>query len=267
MLPGVIKRYSRSVLPALLPLMGLAVAWSAVQGQSLARLSKAGKILVATDTTYPPMEFEDDAGKPSGFDIDLADELARRLGLKAEFVVMGWDGILAGLHANRYDLIVSSMNITPERAKQVHFVEYLRMSQVFVGLAGSVVNSAKEMAGKIVAVQADTTSHEFVLRQQKEGLAVKEIKAFPKATDAFMALKARQADLIVIDEPVGLYYAKQDEKAFQVGGRAMSPEPVGIALARDDDLLAAVRTQIAAIKKDGTFKRLAIKWFGREIGS
>lgn len=232
------------------------------------RVKKAKVLEIAIDATYPPMESEGADGKPVGFDIDFAKEVAKRLGVEAKFQVMNWDGILAGLASKRYDVIISSMNITDERKKQVDFVEYVRMSQLFVSKKGQIVSSEKDLAGKVVAVQADTTSMEFVEGKKKAGVAVKEIKAFKLATDAFAAVKAGQADVIVIDEPVGKYYAKQDSATFQVTGRAMAAEPVGVAIRKTDaDLQKAIAKIVEEMKKDGTLKKLSEQWFGGELGA
>jgi polar amino acid transport system substrate-binding protein len=232
------------------------------------RVKSAGKIVVAIDATYPPMESEGADGKPVGFDIDFANEVAKRMGIKAEFVVMNWDGILAGLNSKRYDAIISSMNITDDRKKQVDFVEYVRMSQLFVAKKGNAVAGEKDLAGKVVAVQADTTSFDYVDKAKKAGVAIKDVKAFKLATDTFAAVKANQADVIVIDEPVGKYYTKQDPGTFQITGRAMAPEPVGIATRKGDaDLNAAIARTVEEMKKDGSLKKLQDKWFGGELGA
>jgi ABC-type amino acid transport substrate-binding protein len=234
---------------------------------SYERIQKAGKLRVAIDPTYPPMEYEGKDGKPEGFDIDFANELAKRLGVKAEFVTMDWDGIIAGLVSGRYDVIISSMNITDERLKTVNFVEYLQMSQVFVAKKGITVANEQDLAGKIVAVQADTTSHEWVDEAKGKGIAIREIKAYSGATDTFAAVKAGQADVIVVDEPVGRFYAKQDAATFAVTGQAIAPEPVGIAIQKNDmDLKAAIDKAVGDMRSDGTFKKLSDKWFGGELG-
>jgi polar amino acid transport system substrate-binding protein len=88
---------------------------SSAYSSDLDAILKNKKLRIAVDTTYPPMEFEGDDGKPTGLDVDLAVEIAKRLKVSAEFIVMPWDGILAGLKSNRYDMIMSSMNITDER--------------------------------------------------------------------------------------------------------------------------------------------------------
>lgn len=232
------------------------------------RVKKDGKLVIAIDATYPPMESEGPGGKPVGFDIDFANEISKRLGVKTEFVVMNWDGIFAGLNSKRYDIIISSMNITDERKKQVGFVEYVRMSQLFVGKKGIAVSTDKDLAGKVVAVQADTTSAEFVEKAIKAGFKPKDVKQFKLATDVFAAVKAGQAEVIVIDEPVGRYYAKQDPATFTITGTAMKPEPVGVAFRKDDkDLQDAVQKIVDDMKKDGTLKKLSITWFGGELGA
>ncbi len=223
---------------------------------------QAKTLKIAVDTTYPPMEFESIDGKIIGLDIDLAKELGKAIGRNVEFVVMPWDGILAGLQSNRYDIIMSSMNITEERKKQVDFVEYIKMGQVFVvKKTAKPVKNEKELAGKVVAVQADTTSYEAVENFKKSGIAIKDLKAFKGATEAFQALKANQAEVIVIDEAVGYYYAGLDAKTFVISGNAMKPEPIGIAIRKNDKALKAeLEKALAKIKADGTFARIYKQW-------
>lgn len=230
------------------------------------------KLVVAIDATYPPMEFidEKDGKTPIGFDVDLAKALGKEMGVPVEFKVVGWDSIIPGLKAKQYDAIISSMNITEERSKEVNFIEYVKMSQVFVSpKAGTAVTKESELSGKAVAVQDGTTSHDYM----KDVMAtkVKDVKGlttFPGATDAFMALKAKQADVIVVDEPVGLYYASKDAASYAITGRAMAPEPVGIALRKEDAALkAALEKALSTVKSNGTFKQINTTWFGSvELG-
>ena len=227
---------------------------------------KSGKLRIAVDTTYPPMEFQDDDGKIIGLDVDLARELAKILKVNLEFIVMPWDGILAGLQSNRYDIIMSAMNITPERSQQVNFVPYIMMGQVFVSKKPSkLYKNEKDLAGKVIAVQADTTSFTAVEGFQKAGIKIKEIKAFKGATEAFSALKSNQAEVIVIDEAVGLYYSGLDQKTFQVSGEAMKPEPIGIAVKKSDTkLLKALEAATKTIKANGTFAKIYKQWLKKD---
>ncbi|ADO69673.1 Glutamine ABC transporter substrate-binding protein [Stigmatella aurantiaca DW4/3-1] len=231
----------------------------------LERIRTAGVLRVAIDATYPPMEFLEN-GQPVGFDVDLSRELARRLGVTAQFIVMDWDGILAGLTSGRYDIIVSSMNITPERLQQVDFIEYARLSQVFVTTRGQSIRTEQELAGHRVAVQTNTTSQRWVERLQQRGVHVREIRPFPGATECFSAVKAGQADVIVIDEPVGLFFARRDD-AFVMTGKALDAEPIGIAIDKKaPDLTAALTRALQDIRDSGEQKRLSERWFGAELG-
>lgn len=246
--------------------LGTAGLFASSLKDGLALVRKEGKLKIAIDATYPPMEFEGADGKLQGFDIDVAEDLAKRIGVKSEFVVMNWDGILAGLHSERYDVIISSMNITPERQKKAKFVEYAKMAQVYVSRAKEVISKESELAGKVVAVQADTTSFTAVEAMKKRGIKIADIKAFSSATDVFSALKSKHADVVIIDEPVGRYYAKLDS-SFVVTGQALAAEPIGIAMRTNETSLhREVEKQVAAMKSDGTFAKISKKWFGQELG-
>ena len=237
-----------------------------VSALDLDAVKKAGKLRIAVDTTYPPMEFEGTDGKVIGLDVDLARELAKLLKVEAEFIVMPWDGILAGLQSNRYDIIMSAMNITPERQAQVNFVPYMSMGQVFVVKnTAKPVKIDKDLNARVVAVQVDTTSFAAVETIKKSGVKIKDIKTFPGATETFSALKANQADVIVTDEAVGKYYTGLDSKTFMVSGTAMKPEPIGIAVKKSDTkLLKALEEAMKTIKSNGTYARVYKHWLKTE---
>jgi len=227
---------------------------------------KSKKLRIAVDSTYPPMEFEGSDGKVTGLDIDLAREIAAYLKVEAEFIVMPWDGILAGLQSNRYDIIMSSMNITPERSRQVNFVPYIKMGQVFViKKSTKPVVKSTDLNGRTVAVQVDTTSFSAVEEIVKSGVKLKALKTFPGATETFSAIKANQADVIVTDEAVGKYYAGLDAKTFIVSGNAVLPEPIGIAVKKSDtQLLKALSDAVKTIKNNGSYARIYKKWLNED---
>lgn len=260
---------STLILVILLMAISLLTACSVTGDKSVERVTSAGKLKVGFDPTYPPMEYVAEDNKTFvGFDVDLAGELAKRLGVEVELVPMDWDGILSGLKGKRYDVIISSMNITEERLKEVNFIEYAQMSQVFVSRKGLNVATEKDLAGKVVVVQAETTSHIWA-DELKAGTVpdIKEIRSFPAATTAFLEVKNGRGDVIVIDEPVGLYYAALDPDTFVVTGRAMEPEAIGIAIRKADKLLAEALTKaLADMRSDGSYMALSQQWFGGELG-
>ncbi|MBY0416220.1 MAG: transporter substrate-binding domain-containing protein, partial [Bdellovibrionales bacterium] len=118
-----------------------------------------------------------------------------------------------------------------------------------------------DLAGKVVAVQVDTTSFTAVESIQKSGVKIKEIKTFPGATETFSAVRANQAEVIVTDEAVGKYYAGLDAKTFLVSGNAMTPEPIGIAVKKTDKKLhAALMEAVKTIKANGTYAKIYKNW-------
>src|SRR5262249_15890933 len=139
-------------------------------------VQRAGKLVVATDPTYPPMEFRQ-GGATVGFDIDLAGELARRLGVELELVSVGWNWkeLARRMNGGAFDVLISSVTVTEERKQDVDFVEYLRPAQVFVCKKGVAVRNEGDLAGRVIAVQVDTTSHKLVEDLKRKGLAVKKV--------------------------------------------------------------------------------------------
>jgi polar amino acid transport system substrate-binding protein len=255
------------LLGVLLPVLGASAEPESPPGErsALARVKASGVLRVAIDATYPPMEYLEN-GQPVGFDVDLSRELARRLGVTAQFIVMDWDGILAGLTSGRYDIIVSSMNITPARQQQVDFIEYARMSQVFVTTRDRAIRTEQDLAGRSVAVQTNTTSQRWVEGLRQRGVAVREIHPFPGATECFAAVKSGQAEVVVIDEPVGRFFSRQDD-TFVITGQALEAEPIGMALNKQDaDLTAAIQRELGELQRSGELRRLSERWFGGELG-
>ncbi len=232
------------------------------------RVVKAGKITFGSDTTYAPMEFMDKDGRtPIGFDVDLAKALAAKLGVQAEIISVEWNGIMTGLLAKRYDAIISSMNITPDRLKEVDFIEYARMPQVFVTRKDTPpIRTEADLAGRVIAVQADTTSMEWVEKLPKEKQP-REVKKFVDNTAVYLEVQNKRAEGVVTDEAVGRYYAMQSPDIFAVTGVAIAPEPVGIAVNKDDpELKAALQQALDALRREGKYAEIARKWFGGELG-
>ena len=157
---------------------------------SLERIKAEGVLRVGIDASYPPMEFVDEDGKtPIGFDIDLANAIAEKLGVKAEFTIIDWAGIQAGLLGGHYDVIMSSMTITEERQKEMDFVQYLTMGIAYASRPGVEVKSDADLADKIVVVQEETTAQYYVEDlMANKGIQPKELRSFPYATDAFREL-------------------------------------------------------------------------------
>jgi ABC-type amino acid transport substrate-binding protein len=220
----------------------------------------AGEIVIGVDDTYPPMEFMNADNRLVGFDIDFGDELGKYIGKKVVWKPTAWDGIIAGLNAKKYDGIISSMNITPERQKQIQFVEYTSFGQVIIqpSNAKESVSTLSDLKGKTVGVQLGTTSEDAV--KKEGGITIKEYNTFP---DAFQDLSAGRIAAAVVDQPVGLYYVAKQPDNYHVAGSAFDSEPVGIGLRKDEnDLAGQIQEALTKMKQDGTYDKIYEYWFG-----
>ena len=224
----------------------------------------AGTLPFCSDITYPPEEFYQGT-KAVGSDIDIGAEIAKRLGLKAKFQNTGFDGIIAALLAKRCDAVISGMNDTAARRKQVAFVDYLSVGQSLMVKKGNPkhINTLTSLSGKSVSVEVGTTNKDFLDQEskllQKKGKKGITIMTFPKDTDAAAALKAGRADAYFGDSPVVAYYIKKDT-SFGFAGSPINPIPVGIAIRKGDPLIAKVQKAVASMYADGTMKKILRKW-------
>ncbi len=227
------------------------------EDHSLSDILKKGVMVIATDDTYPPLEYNDN-GVIKGYDIDVVAEVARRLGVKAQFVSAKWDGLLTGLAGGQFDAVVSCMNITESRAKEAAFVEYQQWGQVIV-MSPEVepLRTLQELEGKRIAVQIATTSEDMA-----NSVPDSKVTSFESFDTTFMELKNGRCDAIIIDEPVAMYYQKQNPEAFVVTGEADEKAPVGIALHLEaKKLWEAVSQAVADMNEDGSSQEIYDRWF------
>ncbi len=229
---------------------------------SLDRVKKAGKLVICVDDAYAPMEFHDEKGNLVGFDVDMMAVVAEKLGVKSEWKPTAWDGIIASLKSKQCDMIVSSMNITDERKKEVNFTDaYHQMGQVMMVAKGNPkkLNTLKDLEGKTIAVQIGTTNAEAA--KAVKGATVKEFDTFPMA---MQEVANGRADATIADTPVGKYYLVQNPNLGEVVGAEIDPLPVGGAIRKEDNQLReAVNKALADMTKDGTMEKTKAKWFGK----
>lgn len=251
----------------LLSLAGLVAAAALLAGGASAAPTAhaGGKTLVfCSDMTYPPEE-SIVGGKPVGSDIDIGNDIARRLGLTAKFDNTGFDGIIAALLGKKCDAVISGMNDTPERRKQVAFVDYIKVGQSLMVKRGNPlkITGVQSLAGRTVSVEVGTTNKDFLEAQSKKlkaaGKKGIDVVAFPKDTDAANALKTGKVDAYFGDSPVVAYYIAKDT-SFAFGGSPVNPIPVGIAIRKGNALIGKVQKAVNDMYSDGTMKRILAKW-------
>jgi len=227
-------------------------------------IKSAGKLVYCSDITYPPEEYyKKGTTKAIGSDIDIGTAIAKRMGVKAQFDNTGFDGIIAALLSNKCDAIISGMNDTPTRAKQVLFVDYISVGQSLMVKKGNPehISTLSSLAGKSVSVEVGTTNKDFLDAANKKLSKKITIVSFPHDTDAANALKTGKVDAYFGDSPVVAYYIQQDPKSFGFGGSPINPLRVGIAIQKKNTALkAAVQKAVNAMYADGSMKKLLAKW-------
>jgi polar amino acid transport system substrate-binding protein len=227
-------------------------------------IASAGKIVYCTDATYPPEEYFK-GSKIIGSDIDFGTGVAKLMGVEAEFKNTTFDSIIPALLTKKCDAIISGMNDTAERRKQVNFVDYLKVGQAITVKKGNPEHftTLASLSGKRVSVESGTTNRDFLaatskklVKQSKEPIT---IVTFPKDTDAVAALKAGRVDAYFADAPPAAYYAKQDP-SLQVCCHPINPIPIGIAIRKGDPLRGTTQKAINQMYANGTMKRIVAKW-------
>ncbi|MGQ9676704.1 MAG: basic amino acid ABC transporter substrate-binding protein, partial [Chloroflexota bacterium] len=228
-------------------------------GPAVARIKKAGKLVVLVDATFTPMEFKDEKGEIVGFDVDLAKELGKRLGVQVEFQNIAWDGIFAALKTNKGDMVWSSVTITDERKKEMAFSDpyYAAGQAILVPASNTEIKGPDDLKGKVVAVQIDTTGQEAA----EKIVGIKEIKKLDGGSEACIMTEQGKADATIIDIMVAGYFAQQHPKVKLVSYTPFTKEDLGVAMRQDDaDLVKKVNEILAQMKSDGTIDKTLQKW-------
>lgn len=244
----------------LLALTALALLASTAQARSWDDIKKSGTIRIATEGAFPPFNIL--KGKVlTGFEVDLANQLAAQLGLKVQWVTQPFDNLLIGLNQDRYDFVIASHGITPERQKAVDF------SSPHYCTGGAIVTkpggptTAAALSGKSVAVQVGTTYLENVRKVPGVG----DVKTFPKDTDAQAALMAGRVDAWVGDKFTGLDLVKA-QKGKVVQGALLFNERIGMAVKKGNTgLLKELNAALTKSLSDGSYAKLSGQYFGTDV--
>lgn len=222
---------------------------------------ETSKIVIASDATWPPMEFVDEAGDIVGFDIDLMAALAEEAGFEYEVRNTNWDGIFAGLANGAYDAVISSVTITDERKKAMNFTEpYINAGQILltrVDLEG--VSELEDMKGKSVGVQQGTTG-DFAV----EAITAIDRRAYDDIGLAVQDLLNGNVDGVVCDSPIAADYVMNNPNfkgKLKIVGEPFTSEFLGIAVQKDNvELLETLNAALAEVIASGKRDQLVDKW-------
>lgn len=235
------------------------VAVSLLCGQAMA----AEKFIVATDCTWPPMEMLDANKQPEGFSTDYLRAMGKAAGFEVEVRNIAWDGIFGGVATGQYDIVASSVTITPEREKQFDFsAPYYEVVQAVVLPAGKSIKTLADLKGKKVGGQIGTTGV-FVIR--KAGVTV-DLKEYDDVGLAIQDMLGGRLDAVICDDPVALYYVnKKADTAgkLNISFKTEEKEYYGFTVRKGrKDLVEKLNKGIKDVKASGVEAQLLQKWMG-----
>lgn len=255
------KKLKFMVAAGVVALAALGLAGCGSSGDKAAASSDAKVIRVGAETTFPPFEYVENE-KYVGFDLDLADAVCKQMGAKMEFKSMGFDALIPAIQSNQIDLIVSGMDVTPEREKQVLFSDpYFDKTGyvIVVKKDDNAINDWADLKGKTVGAQVGT--QQVDLANQAGAGTVKQIDSI---SQEFMELKAGTVDAVVLDNPVAMFYLKQGaDKDAKIIGTPKNGAPFAMAMNKNNEQLQKdVNKALKELKDNGTYDKIYEKWFG-----
>ena len=232
-----------------------------------AAIKSKGTLTVAADATYAPNEFIAPNGHTvEGMDADLAQALARVMGLKVKVVNATFDSIIPGLAAKKYDLGMSSFTDTKVRQKTVDFVTYFSAGTSFYVKAqgGPTINSLADLCGHKVAVEKGTTQADDATAQSKKCKAAGKpgvtVLVFPDQNGANLAISSGRAEVGMADSPVADYQVKKSNGQFKLVGKTYGTAPYGIAIPKGDGMAKPLLDAVKKLMSDGHYRAILQKW-------
>lgn len=218
------------------------------------------RLTVGSDIPYPPFE-QGKAGNYTGFDVELMEAIAEKIGRKAEFQDTSFETIFRDVAQGKFEAVISAATITEEREKAVDFSNpYYLSEQAVLVKEGSSIKSLEDLEGKTVAAQQGTTGLELA----KEELGGSEIRPYPEGPDAVNALKSGTVEGVIIDAPVA-QNAVEKSGGVEIAEKVPTEEEYGIAVAQgEEELLEEINEGLEEVEEDGTYKTIYEKWFHLE---
>lgn len=248
-------------------LSGCGQAKKSASDNSWNDIKQKGQFVVGLDDSFPPMGFKDDKGEIVGFDIDLAKEAAKRMGVKVVFKPVQWDGIILSLNNKDIDVIWNGLTITDKRKEQIAFSKvYLQNKQIIVVKNDSKIASKKDLAGKVVGLQLGSSSETALTTDADTSKSLKEVKKYSDNTEALMDLNQGRLDAVVVDEVVGRYYLAKKPGLYKTLDEDFGKEDYGVGIRKaDTSFKEELDKTLDAMKADGTADKISQKWFGKNI--
>lgn len=227
------------------------------------------ELIIGVDDTFAPMGFLDEKNELTGFDIDMAQAVSKKLGIPVKFQTVEWTMKEQELNQGNIDLIWNGYSITDERKEQVLFTNpYLDNKQVVVTMADSGINSLSDLEGKVVAAQEDSSAVEAIDANPELANSFGDRPEFATNDMAIMDMEAGRSDAVVADSVLLNYVIshKDDPSQYKILEEDLGTEEFAVGVRKEDTALAdAINQAFEELKEEGTAKEISEKWFGEDI--
>jgi cystine transport system substrate-binding protein len=224
-----------------------------------------GTLLVGLEGTYPPFNFQDENGELTGFEVEFANALAARLGVKAEFRPTKWDGMLAALETQRFDIVINQVTITEERKAQFDFSEPYTISGIQILVRKGEEDEYKtpeDLSGKAVGVVLGTNYEQWL----REHVPDADIRTYDDDPTRNQDLLVGRIDAILNDRLIAGNLMERYEGRIVPAGEPFARQEMGIATRKGDpEFLAALNKAIDELRQDGTLEAISRKWFQIDV--
>ncbi len=226
------------------------------------------KIVIATEGAYPPFNSLETDGTLTGFDVDIAKALCEQMQAECEIVTNDWDGMIPALQAKKFDAIIASMSITPERLQQVDFSKkYYNTGPAIAVPKDTEITDLAGLAGKTLGAQTSTTHANYAEKHMPDA----ELKLYPTADEYKLDIQNGRVDGVIDDVVVLSEWVKSEDGAcckiltpldvdVEING-----EGAGIAVRKGDALADKFTAAIAAIRENGKYKEINDKYFEFDV--
>ena len=228
--------------------------------------TEGGTLIVGFDQDFPPMGFVGDNGEYTGFDLDLAKEVASRLGLEYKAQPVAWDSKDMELESGNIDCIWNGFTITGREDDYTWTTPYMANKQVFVVANDSDIKSQADLAGKVVEVQADSSAEAALKENQDLANTFGQLLTTPDYNTAFMDLEQGAVDAVAMDVIVAGYQIKQRNADFKILDDSLSEEEYGVGFKKGNtELRDKVQGALEEMAADGTLAKISDEWFGEDV--
>ena len=233
----------------------------------LDKVKKSGKMSVGLMGTYPPYNFLNNKNEVDGFDADIAKEVAKRIGVEAEFITSEWSGMIGGLEKEKFDVVISQMTITDERKKTMDFSEpYIKNTvNIIVREDNDAIKSLQDFKGKKIGVGLGTNDEKYLKEVAMPKVGDFEIVTYNDVITTLLDLNTGRIDATVNNLFAIKPQVEKNDLKIKAVGDPIKEDFAGIAIRKgNQEFLAALDKALEDMKKDGTYKKIFIKWFDVE---